>query len=151
VVWAVTASPGSAVTEGQALLDLASCARRFLAVELPEREFEQISVGDTAAVRLIGSDVWYQGIVRQVRGSAARTDDRLLAAQIPVPTPGRITVEVGLPPQDSSSQQGGFCSIGRLADVRFTRRIGFLDEVKAAFVRVFGGRGQTASNVSTDK
>ena len=41
VVWAVAASPGSTVTEGQTLLDLASCERRFVAVELPEREFEQ--------------------------------------------------------------------------------------------------------------
>lgn len=151
VVWAVTASPGSAVTEGQALLDLASCGQRFVAVELPEREFEQITVGDTAAVRLIGSDIWYQGVVRQVRGSAARTDDRLLAAQVPVPNPGRITVEVGLPPQDSSAQQGGFCNIGRLADVRFTRRLGFLGEMKHALALVFSGRSETAANVSTGK
>src|SRR5438067_6915870 len=71
VVWAVAASPGSTVTEGQTLLDLASCERRFVAVELPEREFEQTKPGDAAAVRLIGSEEWHQGIVRQVRGSAA--------------------------------------------------------------------------------
>src|SRR5262249_55166088 len=46
VVWSVAASPGSTVTEGQTLLDLADCRRRFVAVELPEREFEQIKAGD---------------------------------------------------------------------------------------------------------
>jgi multidrug resistance efflux pump len=35
VVWSVSASPGSTVTEGQTLLDLADCAHRFVAVELP--------------------------------------------------------------------------------------------------------------------
>ena len=42
VVWSVLASPGSTVTEGQTILDLADCAHRFVVVDLPEREFEQI-------------------------------------------------------------------------------------------------------------
>jgi multidrug resistance efflux pump len=75
VVWSVAASPGSAVIEGQTLLDLADCGRRFVAVELPERDFEQIKAGDRTAVRLIGSNDWTEGKVRQVRGSAARADD----------------------------------------------------------------------------
>src|SRR4029079_4159485 len=40
IVWSVAASAGSAVTEGQTLLDFADCGRRFVAVELPERDFE---------------------------------------------------------------------------------------------------------------
>jgi hypothetical protein len=40
LVWSVAASPGSTVSEGQTLFDLAPCDRRFVAVELPEREFE---------------------------------------------------------------------------------------------------------------
>jgi multidrug resistance efflux pump len=148
VVWAVAASPGSTVTEGQTLLDLASCDRRFVAVELPEREFEQIKGGDTAAVRLIGSDEWHQGIVRQVRGSAARTDDRLLAAQVPVPNPGSITVEVGLPPQNSPGQQNSFCNIGRLAEVRFTRK---LDDLVGRFSRFISGKTETAVITPTSK
>ena len=46
VVWSVSASPGSTVTEGQAILDLADCAHRFVVVDLPEREFEQIKAND---------------------------------------------------------------------------------------------------------
>jgi multidrug resistance efflux pump len=83
VVWSVAASPGSTVTEGQTLVDLADCAHRFVAVELPERDFEQIKAGDSAYVRLIGSGDWAKGEVKRIRGSAARTDDRLLAAQVP--------------------------------------------------------------------
>ena len=122
VVWAVPASPGSAVTEGQTVLDLADCNHRFIAVELPEREFEQIKPNDPASVRLIGSTQWLEGRVRQIRGSAARGDDRLLAAHVPTPTSGHITVEVALPDDDAMSTAGrGYCGIGRLAEVRFQR------------------------------
>jgi multidrug resistance efflux pump len=133
VVWSVSASPGSTVTEGQPLLDLADCARRFVAVELPERDFELIKAGEPAYVRLIGSDDWKQGEVRQVRGSAARADDRLLAAQVPSPNAGSITVEIGLPQDEAETDRNNFCNIGRLAEVRFDRvRFAFFDRLGKA-------------------
>jgi len=121
VVWSTAASPGSAVTEGQTILDLADCKHRFVAVELPERDFEQIKIGDAAEVRLVGSNEWSSGQVQQVRGSAARTDDRLFAAKIPSPGPATITVEVSLPADAAQSGGSNFCGIGRLAEVRFRR------------------------------
>jgi multidrug resistance efflux pump len=121
VVWSMPASPGSVVTEGQTVLDLADCDHRFVAVELPERSFESIKPGDRASIRLIGSDRWEEGYVRRVRGSAARGDDRLLAAQVPAPTAGHITVEVSLPTDPSIGTHSSYCNIGRLADVRFQR------------------------------
>jgi biotin carboxyl carrier protein len=128
VVWSVAASPGSTVSEGQTLLDLAACERRFVAVELPEREFEKIKAGTSALVRLIGSSEWKQGQILQVRGSAARTDDRLLAAQVQKPDPNSITVEIGLPQDDAQIDRNSFCNIGRLAEVRFQRSgFAFLD------------------------
>ena len=108
VVWSTTASPGSAVTEGQTILDLADCEHRFVAVDLPERDFEQIKTGDVAAVRLVGSNEWQEGRVRQIRGSAARADDRLFAAQIPSPGPATITVEVSLPRRRCSKRRRKF-------------------------------------------
>ena len=71
VIWSLSATPGSVVEQWQTMLDLADCDRRFVAVELPESEIESIRPGDLASVRLIGSDAWRQGIVRQVQGSAA--------------------------------------------------------------------------------
>jgi multidrug resistance efflux pump len=130
VVWSVSASPGATVTEGQTVLDLADCAHRFVVVDLPEREFEQIKAGDTAAVRLIGSDDWKQGRIRQVMGSAARTDDRLLAAQIARPVSNSIAVEVELLQENSDAERNSFCNIGRMAEVRFQRTgFGFVDRV----------------------
>ena len=121
VVWSISASPGSTVVEGQSLFDLADCRNRFLVVELPEREFERINPGDKAAVRLIGGDSWTYGNVTQVRGSAARIDDRLLAAQVLKPAAGTFSVEVALPDHSRLGRQAGYCGIGRLAEVRFAR------------------------------
>src|SRR6185312_1366776 len=150
VVWSVLASPGSTVTEGQTILDLADCTRRFIVVDLPEREFEQIKPNAAAEVRLIGSDEWRQGQVRQVMGSAARTDDRLLAAQVPHPTSSSITVEVQLHQDLSEAEHSGFCNIGRLAEVRFQRSsLGFVDRMFKSLATLTGGGGRKAAVLTT--
>jgi len=150
VVWSVSASPGSTVTEGQTILDLADCAHRFVVVDLPEREFEQIKASDAAAVRLIGSDEWRQGRVRQVLGSAARTDDRLLAAQVTHPTSNSITVEVELLQDQSDAERNSFCNIGRTAEVRFQRTgFGFADRIFKTFGWLTGNDRRQAAVAST--
>ena len=150
VVWSVSASPGSTVTEGQTILDLADCARRFVVVDLPEREFEQIKASEAASVRLIGSDEWRQGKVRQVLGSAARTDDRLLAAQVPHPTSSSISVEVELLQDQSEAERNSFCNIGRMAEVQFQRTgFGFADRMFRTLAWLTGSDRRQAAVVST--
>jgi multidrug resistance efflux pump len=151
VVWSVSASPGSTVTEGQTILDLANCAHRFVVVDLPEREFERVKAGDSPSVRLIGSDEWRLGKVRQVLGSAARTDNRLLAAQIPHVTSSSIAVEVELAQDDSEADRNNFCNVGRMAEVRFQRTgLGFADRILRALPWLTGGNAirQAAINNS---
>jgi multidrug resistance efflux pump len=150
VVWSVLASPGSTVTEGQTILDLADCTRRFVVVDLPEREFERIKPNALAEVRLIGSDEWRKGKVQRVIGSAARTDDRLLAAQVPHPTASSITVEVELLQDQSEAERSGFCNIGRLAEVRFQRTgLGFADRLFRALAAMTGGGDRQKAIVTT--
>jgi multidrug resistance efflux pump len=150
VVWSVLASPGSTVTEGQTILDLADCSRRFVVVDLPEREFERIKPNAPVEVRLVGGDEWRQGKVRQVMGSAARTDDRLLAAQVPHPTASSITVEVELLPDGSGAEHSGFCNIGRLAEVRFQRSgLGFADRMFRVLAWATGGSVHPTAAVTT--
>jgi multidrug resistance efflux pump len=149
VVWSVSASPGTTVTEGQTLVDLADCAHRFVAVELPERDFERIKSGDPAYVRLIGSDEWTQGEVKRVRGSATRIDDRLFAAQVPTPDAGSVTVEVGLPADPAAADHSNFCNIGRLAEVRFQRvHFGFLDALSKALAQTSTQTSPQAASIS---
>jgi HlyD family secretion protein len=106
--------------EGQPIMDLADCQRRFVVVALPERDFATITTGDRAMVRLFGAQEWVTGTVRQARGSAARNDPRLLAAQILNPDERQISIEIALPPV-AQKDGVGFCDIGRLAEVRFQR------------------------------
>ena len=118
-VWNVAASPGSAATAGEALLDLADCRRRFVDVALPERRAEAISAGDTARVRLVGSDRWLTGTVARVTGSAARGEGELFAAARAARAGDRaISVEVLLPAGAADAPERR-CDIGRLAEVRF--------------------------------
>jgi multidrug resistance efflux pump len=145
VVWSLTASPGSTVVEGQSLFDLADCRQRFLVVELPEREFERVHAGDAASVRLIGGDSWTKGVVRQVRGSAARADDRLLAAQIAKPSSGTFSVEVEIPNEALLGGHAGYCDIGRLAEVRFARVAWSMPGVVAGWWKWLRGPERTAS------
>lgn len=121
VVWTITASPGAPVVEGQAIMDLANCERRFVIVELPERAFESVRPGGRASVRLLGSDSWIEGRVQQVLGSAARQDERLLAAQVPKPEGRRVTVEIALAADSLPTEMGRYCDIGRMAEVRIDR------------------------------
>lgn len=147
VVWSMSASPGSMVVEGQSLFDLADCRNRFLVVELPEREFERVNPGDKAAVRLIGGDTWTYGNVTQVRGSAARIDDRLLAAQVLKPAAGTFSVEVSLPDNSKLGQQAGYCGIGRLAEVRFARTTWALPKAVAGWWDRMRGMPDTVATI----
>jgi multidrug resistance efflux pump len=150
VVWSVLASPGSTVTEGQTIFDLADCTHRFVVVDLPEREFEQIKPNAPAEVRLIGGDDWRRGKVRQVIGSAARTDDRLLAAQVPHPTSSSIAVEVELVQDADAAEHSGFCNIGRLAEVRFQRGgLGLVDRMYKALTSLTDAGGRRTGPVTT--
>jgi multidrug resistance efflux pump len=122
VVWSVAASPGATVVVGQYLMDLADCRHRFVAVQMPERDFDDIKAGDRAFVRLVGSDTWIDGHVRQERGSAGHADDQMLAAKVTKPHNGAIMVEVELPADVwREDKNRNFCNIGRLAEVRFPR------------------------------
>jgi hypothetical protein len=123
VIWSVEASPGGTIAEGQTILSLANCAQRFVAVELPEHNFDQIKTGDAALVRLIGQLTWQEGLVQQVQGSVARSENRLLAAQMPGASPGMITVELSLPVAAPAVGGSTYCDIGRLAEVRFERTL----------------------------
>ncbi len=151
VVWSVQASPGSTVTEGQTIFDLADCAHRFVVVDLPEREFERIKPNAPAEIRLIGGDEWRRGKVRQVIGSAARSDDRLLAAQVPHPTSSSIAVEVEILP-DADAEHSGFCNIGRLAEVRFQRSgLGIVDRMFKTLASLIDRSGGQTGMVTAGK
>ena len=119
-------------------------------MDLPERDFERIKATELAAVRLVGSDEWREGKVRQVLGSAARTDDRLLAAQVPHPTSSSTTVEVDLLQDRSEAERNSFCNIGRMAEVRFQRKgFGLVDRLFKTLAWLTGSDGRRTAVISS--
>jgi multidrug resistance efflux pump len=121
IVWSVLASPGSAVVEGQTIMELADCRNAFAVVQFPERDLASIGVGDVAQIRLVGENEWRRGQVRRVRGSAARNDEMLLAAAVPDPTDHYIAVDISMPEVSGPIEANRACNIGRLAEVRLER------------------------------
>jgi hypothetical protein len=109
------------VIEGQTILELADCRNTFLIVQFAERDLAGIAAGDSADVRLIGEDEWRRGTVRGVRGSAARTNDMLLAAAPPTPDEHFIVAEISMPADRKGIEANRACNIGRLAEVRLQR------------------------------
>ena len=85
-------------------------------------------------------------------GSAARTDDRLLAAQIPRISSNNIAVEVELPADDPNSDRNSFCNVGRMAEVRFQRSgLGFAEWIiKALPSWLTGGKDSSEVALNSD-
>ncbi|WP_439577548.1 HlyD family efflux transporter periplasmic adaptor subunit [Elioraea sp.] len=122
IVWERHATPGAPVKPGEVLLDLVRCDDLFVEVALPDTAFGALASGDPAHVRLRGG-IELQGSIRSIRGAGARSRKTLLAAERPAEHGARLTVEVALPADASHLMapegEGGFCGIGRLAEVSF--------------------------------
>ncbi|GIX09710.1 HlyD family secretion protein [Elioraea sp.] len=127
VVWERHATPGAPVKPGDPLLDLVRCDRLFVEVALPDTAYSALATGQTAHVKLRG-DVALDGTIRSIRGAGARSRKTLLAAERPGEHGARLTVEVALP-RDAAARitpeaEGGFCGIGRIAEVSFPVNLG---------------------------
>jgi multidrug resistance efflux pump len=132
LVWERHATPGAPVKPGEALLDLVRCDRLFVEVSLPDLAYSALAPGQAAHVRLRGGTE-LEGTVRSIRGAGARSRKALLAAGRPAEDGAQLTVEVALPADAAShitrGAEGGFCGIGRLAEVSFPAVSGPFAEV----------------------
>lgn len=125
VVQSLNARAGDDVNDGDQLMRLVDCDRRFLEVAVSERLFESIAPGSKATVQLRGSNQPFEARVTAVRGAGARLDSPDLAAQPPQVPEGQLRVLVALDPADLSdpATSASFCDVGRTAEVRFDRSL----------------------------
>ena len=132
LVWERRATPGAPVKPGEALLDLVRCDRLFVEVSLPDLAYSALLPGQVAQVRLRGGPE-LEGTIRSIRGAGARNRTALLAADRPIEDRGQLTVEVVLPADAAAriarEAEGGFCGIGRLAEVSFPAASGPVAEL----------------------
>ncbi|MBY6141546.1 HlyD family efflux transporter periplasmic adaptor subunit [Leisingera daeponensis] len=126
VVWSATPAKGAVIASGDEVLQLLDCSRRFVEVFVHETAFEAIRPGDTARVRLRGSDQSFHATVEALRGAGSQRATGLLAAEPENLTEGSLSVMLRLAPADvaKAGVAQNFCDVGRTAEVRFDRGFG---------------------------
>lgn len=126
IVWEVSPPAGTPVLQGDELVRLLDCTKRFVEVAIDDRHFERIAPGAMARIRLKGSRHWQDAEVQAVIGSGSQFTRPTFGAAPPAAGDGQLNVFVGLPPVDprDPTVARGFCDVGRAAEVRFERRHG---------------------------
>lgn len=150
VVQSLLARAGEEVHNGEAMMRLVDCDRRFLEVAVAERHFESIAPGAPATVRLRGGARPFEARVTAVRGAGAKLAFPDLAAEPPLVPEGQLRVLIALEPVVFDGAAGemaaSFCDVGRTAEVRFHRSL-------AGDLRLFGlddlaGAGRVAADLA---
>lgn len=151
VVQSLLARAGEEVHNGEAMMRLVDCDRRFLEVAVSERHFESIAPGAPATVRLRGGARPFEARVTAVRGAGAKLAFPDLAAEPPLVPEGQLRVLIALDPvipdQTADGMAASFCDVGRTAEVRFDRSL-------AGDLRLFGldslaGAGRIAADLAS--
>lgn len=151
VVQGLLTRVGEEVHDGETMMRLVDCDRRFLEVAVSERHFESIAPGAPATVRLRGAARPFEARVTAVRGAGAKLAFPDLAAEPPLVPEGQLRVLIALEPVAFDGATGemaaNFCDVGRTAEVRFDRSL-------AGDLRLFGleglaGAGRIAADLAS--
>ncbi|WP_375688543.1 HlyD family efflux transporter periplasmic adaptor subunit [Pseudooceanicola sp. LIPI14-2-Ac024] len=121
VIWEASGPAKTTVANGEQVVQILDCRRRFLEVILPERHFESISPGDRVTVLLKGATESFQAKVAAVYGSGARPNRNMQAAQPRLMSNDGLRVIVGIGAAEVGDEDvaRSFCDVGRSAEVRF--------------------------------
>ena len=130
VLWRSDLERGNAgVARGDAV-QLIDCRSRIVTASLPTRRVERFAPGMPARIRLLGTRVWLDAHVDEIRAMGAETGADLLAAVPPHLDDRHVLVTLrphALPPAASAR----FCDVGRRVEVRL--RSGALVDGAAAW------------------
>jgi multidrug resistance efflux pump len=120
IVWRRHVVSGTAVKADSPLLDLIDPTEVFVDAVISEGDLSKVHLGDTAHVRISGSDKDWKAVVKQVVGHGLPWPDRLLAAEA-IPTSKRQEVHVILSFSEPISNGEGaiMVPIGLPAEVTF--------------------------------
>lgn len=129
LIWNASGDVGSSISEGEQVVQILKCSRRFLEVILPERHFEKVQAGTEAWVKLRGASEGFTATVVASYGSGARPNRAMQAAgpRISVDDGLRVIVVIGEADISSYTVQRSFCDVGRGAEVRFEMNESFIE------------------------
>lgn len=141
VIWNASPKVGSNVSEGEEMVQILDCSRRFLEVVLPERHFESVPAGTRAWVQLKGASESFEAKVVAAYGSGARPNRAMQAASPRIEIDGGVRVIVSIHDADVSSDtvRRSFCDVGRAAEVRFDMKEGGIARAMSGLAGWFNG------------
>jgi multidrug resistance efflux pump len=122
VIWRNNVVEGSHVIAGNELMQILDCRDLFVDILVAEVDYDEIYPGRSAQIRLLGRSDAIDGQVLAVRGSAAVTEDVILAAKLPQSRGKDARIRVALPQSALNTDYANFCQVGRSVQVRFRTR-----------------------------
>jgi multidrug resistance efflux pump len=122
VIWRNNVVEGSHVIAGNELMQILDCRDLVVDILVAEVDYDEIYPGRGAQIRLLGRSDAIDGQVLAVRGSAAVTEDVVLAAKLPQSRGKDARIRVVLPQSALNTDYANFCQVGRSVQVRFRTR-----------------------------
>ena len=118
-IWLRLVGEGEHVTAGTPMLQIADLSRLFLIVSLDERHFDDVSIGDSASIDLIGSPQDFHGRVERLQGRKSTLPESMLAVAQPNTDKNDFLVFVNLNINSFKDDSEIFNQVGRRAKVTF--------------------------------
>jgi multidrug resistance efflux pump len=120
MVWNLHIAADGVVARNAPLADVVDCHNTFVEATVPERRYDDVQLGETVDVKLLGSSRTIAGTIHAVRGQSAVVNRESLAAWLmPRRTREAMTVSVAIDPEALQQVAKGVCQIGRSAKVYF--------------------------------
>jgi len=118
-IWVRLVGEGEHVTAGTPMLQIADLSRLFLIVSLDERYFDDVTIGDSASIDLIGSPYDFHGRVERLQGRKSTLPESMLAVAQPNTDKNDFLVFVNLNINGFKDDSEIFNQVGRRAKVTF--------------------------------
>jgi multidrug resistance efflux pump len=123
LVWNLHIAADGVVGRNAPLADVVDCHHAFVEAVVPERRYDDVQIGETVDVKLLGNSRTIPGTIHAVRGQSAVVNRESLAASLtPRQTREAMTVSVAIDPEALQQVAKGVCQIGRSAKVYFAHK-----------------------------
>jgi multidrug resistance efflux pump len=120
LVWNLHIAADGVVARNAPLADVVDCHHAFVEAIVPERRYDDVQLGETVDVKLLGSSRTIAGTIHAVRGQSAVVNRENLAAWLtPRRTREAMTVSVAIDLEALQQVAQGVCQIGHSAKVYF--------------------------------
>jgi hypothetical protein len=120
MVWNLHIAADGVVARNSPLADVVDCQSAFVEATVPESRYDDVQIGETVQVKLLGNSRQIAGTIHAVRGQSAVVNRESLAAWLmPRRTTEAMTVSVAMDPDALQQVAKGVCQIGRSAKVYF--------------------------------